>query len=543
MIDFEEDFYFIVNESLKTSEVIDALPQLCAGETTNEFDYILKCINESQYKDFARCILLFKLDAEPALGNSFIKYFNEAKQLLANNPEYERHITYYLDFILYKEIIVCKKHDLLGLIEQAYLLKLPPDSISNLEIQKKLNKILWKNIGKYSKSSSSFRALSIIFLIIQAEKYNQNLSEIKINLGSMLIDFIEQRNGFIFNDIITEHKIEEDREILDLLAQFDIDNKIFNEKLAYIKSKVDDLVTENNNKQGLIRAKDKIELVYIKENIYLNNSQCLMIEENRFFRMELYKAQYNLCPVYVKKYMPLDLDGDVSVIYNEVKCYQLLSSRINKDFCFLKFYGIFYGDGCIFLVMEYQEHNLMNYITMMKMDNNRVDEDLYLAIALKLLSSFAEMNAIGINHGNITPYNMLIDECLNIKIVDLSCSVIKIEKYLCSSNNGYYVLQDMNGYMAPELRNKIINSQILSLEKADVFSVGMILFQLYTLKNTGNLNQAQTNLFLIQEVNDIPDLRIRKLLLNMLNADPEKRENFRNLLTYIDTNYETITLE
>ncbi|OMJ93961.1 hypothetical protein SteCoe_3023 [Stentor coeruleus] len=547
MLDSDQDFFLIVDKKLKTSSIIKALPQLCANGTANELDYILKCIYESENKKckaFARAILLLKLDTEIILGNSFIKYFNEVKQLLTDYPKYEQHITYYFDFILHKQIIACQKNDFLSLVEQAYLLKLPGDSISIQEIQKILNEILWKKTKKLSKSSSSSKALSIIFLILHAEKYNHNLNDIKNTIGSLLLDYIEERNGFIFNDTTTEHNIEEDQKILTLLAQFNIKDKIFNENLAYIKGKVDNLIAENNNKSGIMHLKDNLELTYIKENIYLDESQCLAIEENKCFRMKLYKAQYDSCPVYVKMYMPLDSNEDVSVIYNEVKYYQLLSSKTNENFGFLKFYGIFLEAERIFLVMEYQKYNLMDYITTMQMKKERVDDNLYTTIALKLLSTFAEMAALGIHHGNMLPHNMLIDEWLNIKIFDLSCSVIKVEKYLCSSDCERHALQDRNGYSAPEFNSNIIkNKTKLSIEKADVFSVGMILYQLYTLKHTGNLNQVQTNPFLIQEVKKIRYLHISKLLQNMLNADPEKREKFCNLLAYIDNNYDTLTLE
>ena len=149
-------------------------------------------------------------------------------------------------------------------------------------------------------------------------------------------------------------------------------------------------------------------------------------------------------------YQPLIETTDNSSIYNEINIYETLSKFAKENNCFLKYYRTYIEENKINMIMEYIEDNLMKYLTKSEENQSQFTEELIISIFNKLLTSFAEMENLGIYHMDIKPQNLLADQYLNIKIIDFSISLKKNEE-LAQTATGMNPIQGTECYRAPEL--------------------------------------------------------------------------------------------
>ena len=123
-----------------------------------------------------------------------------------------------------------------------------------------------------------------------------------------------------------------------------------------------------------------------------------------------------------------------------------------------------------YLIMDYcPKKDLFRYVK-----NKKVFSEKYAKLIFKkILNGVKALHEAGICHRNLKLENILLDQNFNPKISDFSCSTLFIE------NNANVLLNEKIGtinYMAPEINN----STSYNGDKADVFSLGCILFILVT---------------------------------------------------------------
>jgi serine/threonine protein kinase len=206
-------------------------------------------------------------------------------------------------------------------------------------------------------------------------------------------------------------------------------------------------------------------------------------------RTNIHYATYYEGIVCVKTYEFLDSIQNYEKAYNEIRIYERLSKLANNNNCFLLYYGTFIEGNKIYMVMEYYESNLMVWINYFETNNRWLEEDMFLKIAWKVLDSFNIMVQNGILHGDIKPQNMLADHNWNIKIIDFNASLTKIQE-VALLNTGFHVVKGTLGYMAPELKAAFAVNQEktnYNMEKSDVYSLGVVFYQLLTHQNIDEL--------------------------------------------------------
>ena len=142
------------------------------------------------------------------------------------------------------------------------------------------------------------------------------------------------------------------------------------------------------------------------------------------------------------------------------------------------------------------------------------------------------MEEMNISHCDIKPHNILVKDDLELKIAGFSLAEIRDS----DPDDRIHLVQGTIGYMSPELQHYFdrgIQTAAFSRRKADVFSLGLVIFQMYTQDALDVLNLARNHQRLRAKLDLIQVEWLRVLLLKMLSLDPDERESFKYLLGYI----------
>ena len=144
--------------------------------------------------------------------------------------------------------------------------------------------------------------------------------------------------------------------------------------------------------------------------------------------------------------------------------------NINKINCYMNL-GIKNGIDCT--SMEYTKYgNLIEFKEYFKINN--LSESLLCFLSSQILNALKYLNICKIVHMDIKPQNIVIDECLNAKLIDFSVST-NYSKY--NYKEIKLPFEGTNCYMAPEIiLKKII--KVKDLNKVDLYSLGVLLYYL-----------------------------------------------------------------
>ena len=188
------------------------------------------------------------------------------------------------------------------------------------------------------------------------------------------------------------------------------------------------------------------------------------------------------------------------------------------------------GKQYIELLYEHFENNLNSVI-------GKLDEKEAVSIMRKILRTLAILEANGIFHSDLKPENIAV-EGKNIKILNCASSLSfgqKMELMKLGKAAKSELL-----YYPPEA----IRSEEYVVNKIDVYSWGMIFYQMMTMKNKEDLekeielrltdhNKFLGNLDKIEFKSDTLKEDILRLLLKVLNLNNKSRPTFREALDYI----------
>mmetsp|Transcript_253 Transcript_253/g.264 ORF Transcript_253/g.264 Transcript_253/m.264 type:complete len:158 (-) Transcript_253:152-625(-) len=126
-------------------------------------------------------------------------------------------------------------------------------------------------------------------------------------------------------------------------------------------------------------------------------------------------------------------------------------------------------------------------------------------IVNKLLSGFVKLSKSNIVHRDIKPQNILFSEDKEYKLIDYGIS----ENVPSMSEEGEYFIKGTRDYMSPELISELNkNNQKCvkfkyNLEKADVYSLGLVFLKICTGKSVKGINQIAYQEEMCEILNEI----------------------------------------
>ncbi|KAM3138695.1 hypothetical protein pb186bvf_009259 [Paramecium bursaria] len=173
---------------------------------------------------------------------------------------------------------------------------------------------------------------------------------------------------------------------------------------------------------------------------------------------------------------------------------------------------VFQNDHYYFLVTDYVENTQIDH-----------DHDDIKSVLEQLLTALKYLHSRGIVHKDIKTDNIIVDRSQKVKLIDFGFSNNLSDSSICGTP----------GYMAPEILRKEKYTT-----KADLFSVGVIMYQLYSRSKLFSASKVREILiknkdFEIKNLStiDIPD-RGFDLLINLLQTTPNKRYSANQALQH-----------
>ncbi|KAL6888225.1 hypothetical protein ACP4OV_009251 [Aristida adscensionis] len=239
---------------------------------------------------------------------------------------------------------------------------------------------------------------------------------------------------------------------------------------------------------------------------------------------EVYHADWNGTEVAVKKFLDQDLSG---VSLEQFKCEVRIMSRLRHPNVVL-FLGYVTQPPHLSILTEYLPRGSL--YRLLHRPNSQIDETRRLKMALDVAKGMNYLHSSHptIVHRDLKSPNLLVDKNWVVKVSDFGMSRLKHHTFLSSKSTAGTAPE----WMAPEvLRNEPAN------EKCDVYSFGVILWELATLRVPwSGLNPMQV----VGAVGfqnrrlDIPkevDPQAASIISSCWENDPSKRPSFSQLLS------------
>ena len=233
---------------------------------------------------------------------------------------------------------------------------------------------------------------------------------------------------------------------------------------------IDDInIEENLNKIYIIQEKienDKNELIFE----HLIKKEYKIIEKiGRGANGTVYKLEKDNKYYAFRKIPIFNLTKEEIDKYSEE--YKIIS-ELNSEYI-VKYYYSFIEKDYFNIIMEYAGNmNLKQYIKNHKNKGNLIEEKTIKDIITQICLGLKAIHKNNLIHGNLTPNNIIIDDSNKIKICDLG-----LPKRLYYQNQYNLYHSNRLHYIAPEIE--------LGLKydyKTDIYSLGCILYELFTLK-------------------------------------------------------------
>jgi len=209
---------------------------------------------------------------------------------------------------------------------------------------------------------------------------------------------------------------------------------------------------------------------------------------------------------------------------NEIQALASLTA-IEENTNVVRYYHSWVEDEKLYLVMEYCPKSLKEEM----IEKGQFTEVELKKILRDICVGLSYLHRNDIVHLDIKPENILISKTKKYKLGDMGQSAL--------AKLSFEEIEEGDArYLAPELLNSEEYSEKPELTKADVFSLGITLFELAT-RHSLPINGSEWHAFRNEKLELLDNVSylsepFKKLVKLMLKRDPKERPSFQELLTH-----------
>ena len=245
------------------------------------------------------------------------------------------------------------------------------------------------------------------------------------------------------------------------------------------------------------------------------------------------ETEKEICMKVLNKENDVDEKIDIDFFLKKIKNEANILKQLNSDYI-IKLYDIFDNDKFYILETEYVNCSIKTHLSDAKIFEEG-DINIFKNIVISLVQALKELKEKGIIHRNIKPENIFVIESnddpennFEIKLANFDCA-IHIKDVQNSKPMGTFI------YTAPEIINNLEYN-----EKADYWSLGIVLFELYFGCHPFIKDESIYKIRKILDGNEefifrksyIPSLDV--LFKRLLCINPNERMSFEELCDFIE---------
>ena len=506
----------LIEKDLRHSTIEKDAPMLWKNTYNLYPDEIYSFFNHKNHhvQSYARACLVISIQKSTHMKREYVKFVIDSNKFTESNPNFSKEFNPEFDSALGLAIRcyprLCKEMRILAEIAMSVykrrVIKDPPDrkdlSLCDAygSMQLLLAGFLWERIARFEKNMNE---KGVHVLLEQIEYYKgigYDLDPIIVAAICPILDFIRYRNHIIKNkkgftmDVYQDKIFIAKMRILDRLKYY---TKDFDEIDYFLENPIpSDEANAERPKLVPVKLKNKRIPNFMHTipkkcdtNLFKDVSQIPeTYRELGHYNVGIHFAIYNdnkvNCKIYnLKSYDDESLKG----IYKEAKCFQAVSESSGQNTCFLRYFGGLFFEAQIILVFEKLNQTLDNLIKSHIDQNEKFKFDQIVTWTHNLLNSLLIMEKLGMHHGNITTFNMGIDDSMNIKLINFMGTSVGSEDHTSLATVSNIVI-DQNDFSPPELFDKKPGEKTkYKPSKADIYSLGLVILRLMNL----NVNFSQ----------------------------------------------------
>ena len=328
---------------------------------------------------------------------------------------------------------------------------------------------------------------------------------------------------------------EEQSQSNDLLIQNDLNDDL-------IRNSVDNSSIGSENKQELQKGSLIINTNQVKKDIkdYLAKEEDIIIEDKLFERKNglgiIYKGKYKNENAIIRiiQFDRISRYNIEDIIRDFEQLIYLSHSNISNML------GYFISqDNKVYLISkEYRNGSLYDYIHIKEKNLSKEEK---MKIALGIINGIDYLHKNNIVHSHLNSKNILLDDDLNPIIIDFGL------KNLYELANLFNKYMNKSGYSAPEILAtngkffKIPENIDDNLKKIDIYSYGMILWEIITNTVPFDVKLADIKKYVLEEkVRPEVPININKTLSSIIrncwDSELSKRPSELDIIEYLNTN-------
>lgn len=287
-------------------------------------------------------------------------------------------------------------------------------------------------------------------------------------------------------------------------------------------------------------------------NLTINKDVPLYSDTKEDFFITIFSGKYvlkdkipNVTKDVVVKQYKIKNPRIITEVYKEIDICKRLSEKSHIENSFLTYYGTVHSNDIIQLVMEAYPENLDSKINKMRNSKTCIPEALFLKVAFKLVNSFSIMTSLRIVHRDVKSSNIVVDENFDTRIIDFGSSLVENSGRTIRTDS--YIVAGTLYFLAPEadeiFKNNLNREGKYNIEKADVYSLGLVFINLLTLWDITDKNFVKNSAQWYVD-NSLSHLKetTKNFLRQMLIVDPITRPNFSQVLAMIEFDKSTLSL-